>query len=310
MTWVDKLQRKFGKYAVPSIHRYLVFAVFIGYVLDFLGDRIGISITSFLSFNVNAILHLQIWRLVTWVFCPPPTSGTFMTILFLLCLIPMGRSLESFLGTFKMNLYIIGGIIISDIGGFLAYGIIWLALGQGIGAYLSAYHILLTIFMGLALCVPDATVNLYFVLPIKMKWMLIVYFAELAYEVYTYFSYGFSVANQGYDLAYGMAIAFYYSTEIICALVNLGVFFLFVRNPMSRQQKKRRKQFQQQTAGYGNRSGGPGAAARYPGGAHHKCAICGRTELDDPNLVFRYCSKCVGNWEYCQDHLFTHEHKK
>ena len=40
----------------------------------------------------------------------------------------------------------------------------------------------------------------------------------------------------------------------------------------------------------------------------HKCAICGRTEKDDPDLEFRYCSKCEGNYEYCQDHLFTHEH--
>ena len=42
----------------------------------------------------------------------------------------------------------------------------------------------------------------------------------------------------------------------------------------------------------------------------HKCAICGRTEKDAPELEFRYCSKCEGNYEYCQDHLFTHEHVK
>ena len=40
----------------------------------------------------------------------------------------------------------------------------------------------------------------------------------------------------------------------------------------------------------------------------HKCAICGRTELDDETLEFRYCSKCEGNYEYCSDHLYTHEH--
>jgi hypothetical protein len=42
----------------------------------------------------------------------------------------------------------------------------------------------------------------------------------------------------------------------------------------------------------------------------HKCAVCGRTEKDDPNLEFRFCSKCNGNYEYCQDHLYTHIHKK
>ena len=46
----------------------------------------------------------------------------------------------------------------------------------------------------------------------------------------------------------------------------------------------------------------------YAGGARHRCAVCGRTELDDPNLEFRYCSRCNGDYEYCQDHLFTHTH--
>jgi hypothetical protein len=44
------------------------------------------------------------------------------------------------------------------------------------------------------------------------------------------------------------------------------------------------------------------------GVTRHKCAVCGRTELDDENLEFRFCSRCDGNYEYCMEHLFTHEH--
>ena len=40
----------------------------------------------------------------------------------------------------------------------------------------------------------------------------------------------------------------------------------------------------------------------------HRCSVCGRTNLTNPELTFRYCSKCAGNHEYCQDHLFTHVH--
>ncbi|HAC03370.1 MAG TPA: hypothetical protein DCE63_05350, partial [Eubacterium sp.] len=40
----------------------------------------------------------------------------------------------------------------------------------------------------------------------------------------------------------------------------------------------------------------------------HRCAVCGRTELDDESLVFRFCSKCAGNYEYCNEHLYTHIH--
>ena len=42
--------------------------------------------------------------------------------------------------------------------------------------------------------------------------------------------------------------------------------------------------------------------------AKHKCAICGRTEHDGDDIEFRYCSRCVGNYEYCLEHLYTHTH--
>lgn len=72
----------------------------------------------------------------------------------------------------------------------------------------------------------------------------------------------------------------------------------------SPKQVRRRKKFQKEIR---NARVNPDAAKV---GAKHRCAVCGRTELDDPNLEFRYCSKCNGAYEYCQDHLFTHEHVK
>jgi hypothetical protein len=89
-----------------------------------------------------------------------------------------------------------------------------------------------------------------------------------------------------------------YSAEIIFALVNLFLFVYFCKNRVSHRQKKRQKQFRSQFS-----QPRPGS-----GIAKHKCAICGRTEQDDPTLTFRYCSKCEGNYEYCQEHLFTHTH--
>lgn len=280
MNWMQKLEKKWGRYAIPSLHKYLVIAVAIGYVISYLGgDRIN-----YLTFNASAILHGQVWRLVTWIFTPPASSGIFFTLLFLLCLIPMGRSLEGFFGAFKMNVYIIGGILLSDIGGLLVYFIFKMPV------YLSVYHILFAMFLALALCMPDATVNLYFILPIKMKWMLVIYVAELAYEIFTYFQMG---------VAMGVwTVGFVYSTEIIFALLNLVLFFFFAQVRISRKHKKRQKEFRAQM-----KEPRPGS-----GISKHKCAICGRTENDDPNLVFRYCSKCAGNYEYCQEHLFTHEH--
>ena len=91
---------------------------------------------------------------------------------------------------------------------------------------------------------------------------------------------------------------------ILCSLANVLVFFLMTRKGKrgSFQQNRRRKEFKKAV------SRGE-AEYRNPNGiTKHKCAICGRTEKDDPNLEFRFCSKCEGNYEYCQDHLFTHKH--
>ena len=43
-------------------------------------------------------------------------------------------------------------------------------------------------------------------------------------------------------------------------------------------------------------------------GYHHKCAVCGRTDTDYPDLQFRYCSKCAGYHCFCSDHIFNHVH--
>ncbi len=320
MTWIDKLERKFGKYAIRNLSRYLVFGLFIGYILSY-GNRLfenvlGFSPVTFLEFDAGKILHLQIWRLVTWLICPPPSGGTILTIIFLLCLIPMGSTLETFLGSFKMNVYIIGGVLLSDIGGLLVYGISLGVVHVGFPVYLSTYYIVFSMFLALALCMPNATVRLYFVLPIRMKWMLVIYILDLAYELWIYFR-------------YGLITGFFYGTEIIFALLNLALFFLFVRNPMSHAQRKRHRQFQSaynQRAQKQNtrrtRTTKQGSTQQQwqnwqqnpqqnatRGTTRHKCVICGRTEVSDPDMIFRYCSKCKGNLEYCQEHLFTHEHK-
>ena len=88
--------------------------------------------------------------------------------------------------------------------------------------------------------------------------------------------------------------------------LNFIIFFLSSRNmkPYTPGQMKRKNDFKRKMR-HAERP-----VNSYANGAKHRCAVCGRTELDDPNLEFRYCSKCNGNYEYCQDHLFTHTHVK
>ena len=87
--------------------------------------------------------------------------------------------------------------------------------------------------------------------------------------------------------------------SLVISVLNFLIFFLSTRNyrRISPKEIHRKKVYRQQTI-------------RTQGITKHKCAICGRTEEDDENLVFRFCSKCKGNYEYCQEHLFTHEHRQ
>jgi len=153
---------------------------------------------------------------------------------------------------------------------------------------------LFTIFMALALCIPEGTVYLSFLFPIKMKWMFLIYIVGLIYQLYRYFAFG-----AAYSVALGLLYLVVYGSQTIVALLNLFLFFHFSKIRLTRKQKKTQTEFRRQMASV------PKAGA---GSARHKCAICGRTENDDPSLTFRYCSKCSGNKEYCQDHLFTHTH--
>ena len=289
MNWMYKLEQKWGRYAIYDLHKYFVIAYLIGFALNYIGDGIFLA---YLSFDMQAILTGQIWRLVTWVFCVYRDGGI-LGLIFMLCLMSMGKSLQQVVGVFRINVYLIGGVLLNIVGGVLVSLISWIVLGEPLPVFLSLYYILLSMFMALAICVPEGVVNLYGIFPIKMKWMLIVYFLELLYELYVYYS-----AGAPLGVMFGILTLTIYGAQIIFALLNLFLFFFLTGIRLNRKQKKRQREFREKMRAATTKTYGP----------RHKCAICGKTEEDDPDLTFRFCSKCTGNKEYCQNHLFTHTH--
>ena len=287
MNWLNKLERKFGNWAIPNLIVWLIGAYTIGFVLY----QVNPSIIGLLMLSPYHILHGQIWRLVSWILIPPSSLDIF-TIIMLFFYYSIGTSLERAWGDFKYNVYIFSGILMTIIGSFLLYGILYAVNGYPslMGAAFSTYYISLSIFLGFAISFPDMQVLLYFIIPIKIKWLAYLDVALLAYSMIT------SIMSGNWA---GCVV-------ILCSLANVLVFFLMTRKGKrgSFQQNRRRKEFKKAV------SRGE-AEYRNPNGiTKHKCAICGRTEKDDPNLEFRFCSRCNGNYEYCQDHLFTHEHVK
>ena len=285
MKFIDKLERKFGRFGIPNLTIYMIVCYVIGYALMIVNP----GILNWLSLEPAYILRGQVWRLVTWVLYPPSTSGVlWFAIAVLFFYYPIGTSLERTIGTFKYTLYILSGVIFTILGAFILYFL----LGGNVlvGNVFSTYYISLSTFLAYAMCYPDMQVLLMFIIPVKMKWMAIFYVVIVVYEM----------------IQYVMAGAWYLVIPIVSSLLNFIIFY-FGTKDFSRYNPKeihRRNEFRRAMEPQGRMKSGSGSVTK------HKCAICGRTELDDPNLEFRFCSRCNGNYEYCQDHLFTHTHVK
>ncbi|MCU6763636.1 Uncharacterised protein [uncultured Roseburia sp.] len=279
MNFLNKLERKVGRFAIPGLMKYVILCYVAGYIFQFINPQI----LGFLTLEPYMIFHYsQVWRLVSWVLIPPQT-GIIFAIIMMFFYYQLGMNLERTWGAFRFNVYIFGGMIFTVIGALILYFV----MGQNVlmGGLFSTYYINLSIFLAFAVCYPNMQVMLYFVIPIKMKWLALVYAALAAY----------SAVNSGWAGR----------VAIIASLLNFLIFFLSTRNykAYSPHEYKRKRDFKRQVhqAKTNPRTGGV---------SKHKCAVCGRTEIDHPDLEFRFCSKCDGNYEYCQDHLFTHEHVK
>ena len=293
MNQQNRLRRKLEKYAIPNLTLYLIICYGIGYLMQFLVPA-GYQ---YLMLDPFLVLKGQVWRLVTWILIPPDSSNIFFVLITLYLYYSLGGLLERIWGTYKYNVYLFSGLLFTILGAFVlcGYSVLMGAqptmytglylLNNGSAVYFgqfSTYYIHMSIFLACAASIPDVQVLLMFLFPIKVKWLGIVYGIILLVN-----------CIQG-----GIATWI----VVIFSLLNFLVFFLRSKGKMhlSVGQIRRQQEFHQKMR----------SAGQTKGITRHKCAICGRTELDGDDLEFRFCSKCNGNYEYCQYHLFTHEHVK
>ena len=280
---MSNFERKFGRYAIRNLSSVLIGFYMLGYVIL----AITPGLMNYLTLDPYRIIHGQVWRLVTWLLNPP----TIMLFFYY----SIGTSLERVWGTYRYNVFILTGVLLT-VGMAFLWMIFCFILGIGSSAYIgeyfasaalqafSTYYISMSIFLAYALTFPEAQVLLMFIIPVKVKWLGIV---DLVYLLYCMLR---------YPAPYRFAIA--------AALINILILWLKAGGWMriSPAQARRRNSFR--------RSVKSASQSRTGAKALHRCAICGRTDQDNPNLEFRYCSKCEGGYEYCTDHLFTHVHVK
>ena len=270
MNVLNKLERKFGKYAISNLMYYVVILYSIGLIISQLAPQIYVE---YLMLDAGKILKGQIWRVVTFMMWPM-SGGIFINALVMYCYYHLGRTLEYVWGTFRFNLFFLMGVV----GHVLAAIIIYLLFGR---VYpITTEYLNFSLFMAYALTFPEQQFLMFLVIPIKAKWLAL-----------------FNAAFYVYGFIFGGAAS---KIAIAMSLLNVIVYFFIIKgNRYNPKEIRRKQQFRaqmNQTVQEAKKSG------------RHRCAVCGRTELDVPDMMFRYCSKCEGDFEYCQEHLYTHQH--
>lgn len=296
MNFMYKLERKFGRYAIRNLSLILIICYAAGYIMDFINP----SFLYWLTLDPYAIAHGQVWRIVSWLLIPPLENNMFFALIMCVFYYSIGSTLERTWGSFQYNVYLFSGMIFTALGSFLMMGFTYLfksdMLVNGASAYfrivstaVSTYYVNMSIFLAYAATFPDNQVLLMFFIPIKVKWLGLVYGIFLVYEMIS----GLRIRDIGYI----------YPFVIGSSLLNFVVFFFTTRNyiRMNRAQRRMHREFKQ-NARKAQRD------SRAAGVTKHRCAVCGRTEKDGDDLQFRFCSKCEGGYEFCQDHLYTHIH--
>ena len=256
---VDRFCARHPRFGIPNLMLYISIGTILVYVLLQFSDYTAIS---FLTFNLAYVLHGEVWRIITYIFVPMYGSP-FSLLIALYFYYWIGSTLERQWGTAKFNLYYFSGVLLTVLG----VTIVSLATGNHFLGIAGTHYVNLSMFLAFAALYPETQVLLFFLIPVKMKW--------LAWIDIGVFALGIVQAIANGDIV-GIVVP-------LVALLNFAAFIWpevryfaqrkqYQHSRQTVQFKKAVKQ-QQQVRGY-----------------HHKCCVCGKTDTAHPDMQFRYCS--------------------
>lgn len=266
---IEEFCYKHPGFGIPNLMRYIVIANAVFWLMG----AVNPVLMNYLLFNPALILRGQIWRLISFVFIPPSTGMlAFIAFYFYYWI---GTTLENQWGTGQFTIYFFTGVILTIVYGFAIYFI------TGRPVSLSSTYIFLSMFFSFAAMFPDMQVLFLFIIPVKMKYLALV---DAAFFVLSVISTPFP--------------------ENLLPVVAVLNFLIFcggeLKNMLPRRQSRSTINFKRESA-----------RIRYEQREKlytHKCAVCGKTDTEYPNLEFRYCSRCVGYHCFCEDHINNHIH--
>ena len=287
---MKKLRNRFDRFCfrhrdkgIPNLMMYVALGSALVYIINMIDKTY--TLYNILCFDRAAILQGQIWRLFTYplVF---DMGGILYTAIGLICYYSLGRAIENSWGTFRFNLFYFTGMLLMDI-----YCMIF-------GCAASADYLNLSLFLAYATMYPDAQFLFLFIIPVKARIfalldLLLMVFGLLMYPFpYNLFS---VIALANYFLFFGKDVV-----NVFPMSWRLNARRLFQRGP-AKPQKAKPIPFRS--------AGSYQATVATPKAPYtHKCTVCSRTDVSNPELEFRYCSRCKGYHCYCQDHINNHSH--
>jgi len=263
MDLISKLEKRFGSWAIPNLAVYLIAIQVIGVVL-LMTQRT--SYEDLLLYGSGVLHQGQWWRLLSFMMLPKTMSPIWLFFAFYIFYM-IGNALEQHWGTFRFNLFILSGYLLTVLMAFI-----------NPGAVISNAYFLGGIFLAFATLFPNIEFRLFFILPVKVKWLG---WISAAFYILTLL-----MPSHGSVVAVGNKLG------VVAAFANYLLFFgkqFF----MGFKADVRRKAFVAERA----------VVAAQP---MHTCAKCGVTDKTDDTMHFRYCSTCGGC--FCEKHIGDHGH--
>ncbi|MGI5962916.1 MAG: hypothetical protein ACOX7N_04255 [Lawsonibacter sp.] len=290
--WLDRFCYRHPNLGIPNLMKYIA----LGNVIVFVGDMVTMGGFSWMTrFYPELILQGQVWRLVTFIFSPVSSGGSNIftkTLLFALTTFFyywIGTSLERQWGTARFNVFYGLGVLLNILVGLIAFAFPPDMLYGNYYETANMYYVNMSMFFSFATLFPDMQVLLYGIIPLKVKWLAWVDAALFAFDI------GFSFTAHNW---LGVALP-------IIAILNYLIFFWGdLTGMLHRGQARVSHRMDRQTINFHKAQ----KEVQQRKGYLHKCAVCGITDADDPNMEFRYCSKCNGYYCYCMNHINNHTH--
>jgi hypothetical protein len=269
MKLLDWLEKRLSPLAIPNLTLMLI----IGQAVIYLASQPqvmagqGAPLLENIALVPSKVFEGEVWRIVTYLFDPPATNVLFAFFFWYLFYL-MGTALEQTWGAFRYNMFILVGYVAS------VAAVLLLPEAHNVPA--SNFYLYGSVFLAFARFFPDFVINLFLILPIKIKWLALIAWIGYALRF---------VGGSNMD-----------RVLVVAALANYVLFFW--RDHLTQMKDHRRR------LDYATKTTSTAKKSRLV----HTCAVCGRSSADEPRTAFRYCSQCDGQMCYCPDHIRDHEH--